>query len=178
MSGETFEALLAPNLRCIRMLVGRHIPTSGHAEDVVQQILLRAFVKRDQLRMEAKFGTWLWSIAMNEIRQHLRRDRVLVSIDEIPHFDAPGTDASPLARLEEKETCDWVLSCVAKLSERDRKAIRLRDLEARTLEETAAALHSSEPGAKTIHFRARKRLACILSASARRHGRVFQRAAA
>ena len=178
MSGETFEALLAPHLRWLRALVGRRIARSAHVDDVVQQILLRAFANRDQLRAEAKFGTWLWSIALNEIRQHFRRDHGLVSIDEFPHFDPPGPEESTLAMLEERETCDWVRSCVAKLSERDRKAIRLRDLEARTLEETAAALHSSAPGAKTIHFRARKRLARILCATARRHGRVPGRVAA
>ena len=177
MSGETFEALLAPNLRCVRMLVRRRIPNSGHAEDVIQNILLRAFANRNQLRLEEKFGTWLWSIAANEIRQHFRRDRRLVSFGEIPGFDAPDAGVSPLARLEEKEICEWVKFCVARLPDRDRNAIRIRDLEERTLEEAAAALHSSLPGAKTIHFRARKRLARILCANTRRRGDVARAAA-
>jgi RNA polymerase sigma-70 factor (ECF subfamily) len=178
MSGEKFEALLAPNLRCLRTLVRRRIPSSGHAEDVIQNILLRAFANRNQLRLEEKFGTWLWSIAVNEIRQHFRGDRRIVSFDEIPRFDAPDDGVSPLARLEENETCEWVNFCVAKLPDRDRNAIRIRDLEGRTMEEAAAALHSSVPGAKTIHFRARKRLARILRANARRRGGATSLAAA
>jgi RNA polymerase sigma factor (sigma-70 family) len=178
MSGEKFEALLAPNLRCVRMLVRRRIPSTGPAEDVVQNILLRAFANRNQLRFEEKFGNWLWSIAANEIRQHFRVDRRLVSLDEIPRFDAPDAGVSPLARLQEKETCEWVEFCVAKLPDRDRNAIRIRDLEGKTLEETAAALQSSLPGAKTIHFRARKRLARILRATAQGRGGVSTRAAA
>ena len=35
MSKETFEALLAPNLRCVRTLVRARLSSSGHAEDVV-----------------------------------------------------------------------------------------------------------------------------------------------
>jgi RNA polymerase sigma-70 factor (ECF subfamily) len=178
MSRETFEALLAPNLLCIRMLVRRRIPVSGHAEDVVQAILLRAFAHRGQLRSEAKFGTWLWSIAVNEIRQHFRRGRATLPFAELPYFDAPDGAGSPLSRLEVKETCEWVRSCVAKLPERDRKAIRLRDLEDRSMEDTAVALHSSTPGAKTIHFRARRRLGRILLASGRAHGYIPGRVAA
>lgn len=68
MSRELFESLLAPNLRGLRRLVRTRVRTPGDAEDVLQEILLRAFSHRDQLRDRAKFGTWLWSIALNEIR--------------------------------------------------------------------------------------------------------------
>jgi len=74
MSGNTFEALLEPNLRSVQALVQRRLRTSDHAEDIVQQILLRAFQHRDQLRVHAKFRTWLWSIALNEIRSFFRRE--------------------------------------------------------------------------------------------------------
>jgi RNA polymerase sigma-70 factor (ECF subfamily) len=168
MSGETFEALLQSNLRFVRTLVRRHIPASAVVEDVVQDILLRAFSNRHQLRDEAKFRTWLWSIVLNEIRQHFRRERRVLSIDDFPGFDISDPATSPLARLEQRETRDWVHSCVAKLSDRDRKAIRLRDLEERTMQEAAAALDSSVGAAKTMHFRARQRLAHILRVDARR----------
>ena len=59
MSGNTFEALLGPNLRSVQTLVQRRLRTSDHAEDIVQEILLRAFQRRDQLRVHAKFRTWL-----------------------------------------------------------------------------------------------------------------------
>ncbi len=59
-------------------------------------------------------------------------------------------------------------ACLAKLSERDRATIRLRDLEERSLPDLAAALHSSESAAKTAHFRARKRLAHMIR---KRNGR-------
>ena len=75
MSGETFEALLAPNLPCVRTMVRRQLRNSGQSEDVLQEILLRAFASRDQLRLEANFRSWLWSIARNEIRGFFRRDR-------------------------------------------------------------------------------------------------------
>ena len=162
MSGNTLEALLGPNLRSVQTLVQRRLRTSDHAEDIVQQILLRAFQHRDQLRVHAKFRTWLWSIALNEIRSFFRRDRSTVSLEEVLNSDAPGPSMPPLVRLERMERRAWVHACMAELSERDQAAIRLRDLEDKSVREAAAALHCSESAAKTAHFRARQRLAQIM----------------
>jgi DNA-directed RNA polymerase specialized sigma24 family protein len=69
MSENTFESLLGPNLRSVRTLVQRRVGTSNQAEDIVQEILQRAFQRRNQLRVHTKFRAWLWSIALNEIRR-------------------------------------------------------------------------------------------------------------
>jgi RNA polymerase sigma-70 factor (ECF subfamily) len=164
MSAETFEKLLAPSLRGVRALVHTRLGTTGYAEDVLQEILMRAFARRNQLRVEAKFRTWFWSIALNEIRQHFRRDRITISLDENPQFDVCDSTISPVARLEEVEMCEWLRDCMSELSERDRAAIRLRDIEEKSLPDTAAVLHSSLSATKTAHFRARKRLAHIIHA--------------
>lgn len=162
MSRETFETLLAPNLRSVRTLVHTRLGRTGHADDVLQDILTRAFARRNQLRVQARFKTWLWSIALNEIRQYFRCDRGVVSLDEYPHLEIRDTAMSPFARVERIETRDWLRGCMAELSERDQAAIRLRDIEERSLPEAAAALDCSLSATKTVHFRARKRLAQII----------------
>ncbi len=129
MSGETFEALLATNLPAVRKLVHTRLRMPDHADDIIQQTLLRAFARRDQLRVRAKFKSWLWSIALNEIRMFFRRDRGTVSLEEFPQIDSRDRGLSPLARFEEIERRDWLQAAMAKLSERDRAAIRLRDLD-------------------------------------------------
>ncbi len=178
MSGETFEALLAPNLPVVKMLVHTRLGSSSHAEDVVQEILARAFACRDQLRTDAKFRSWLWSITMNEIRSFFRRDRSLPSLDQLPNLDVPDRAMSPLARLERMELRDWVRACIAELSERDQTAIQVRDIEGRSVREVATALRSSESAAKTAHFRARRRLADVVRASSRCPGWTACRPAA
>jgi RNA polymerase sigma-70 factor (ECF subfamily) len=177
MSGETFETLLAPNVGGVRTLVRRRI-RDGHAEDVLQEILLLAFRHRDQLRVPARFKTWLWSIALNEIRTYFRRDRGMMSLEEFPSLDARDPSISPLARLEQTERRDWVRACMAKLSERDQATIRLRDIEEKSLPDAAAVLEISVPATKSAHFRARKRLERILRDRARRQVRSSIRQAA
>src|SRR5690349_101477 len=119
MSGETFEALLAPNLSLVRALVNKRLRSTGHADDVLQEILLRAFANRHQLRMHAKFRTWIWSIALNEIRTFSRHDRASVSLDDFRNLDVPDPATSPLERLESMERRDCLPAWIEKLSERD-----------------------------------------------------------
>jgi RNA polymerase sigma factor (sigma-70 family) len=160
MSGDTFMGLLAPNLQPLRRLLQARIP--GQADDVLQQALLRAFARRDQLRLRSKFRSWLWAIAFNEMRMFFRVERHTISLDEFPSIDPNDQAPSPLARSEQLETLEWLHAGLAKLSGRDRTAIRLRDLDGLSTVETAKALAISKAAAKSTHFRARKRLAYAL----------------
>jgi RNA polymerase sigma-70 factor, ECF subfamily len=163
MSGETFTALLTPCLPSVRKLVQSHLRAWDHAEDVLQQTLLQAFKHRDQLQSPSKFKSWLWSIAMNEICMFHRRFRIFVPLPESPAMEWRDRAPSPLEQFEQGERASRIRSAMATLCERDRTAIRLRDLEEFTLSETAEAMRSSEPAAKSTHFRARRRLKLALS---------------
>jgi RNA polymerase sigma-70 factor, ECF subfamily len=172
MTGDAFEALLAPNLPSVRRFVQTRLRTSDHADDVVQQTLLQAFAHRDQLRASSKFKSWLCSIAMNEVRMFFRTGRPTMSLDEFPQIDSRDSGPSPLTRVEQMERLEWLQAGMDRLSDRDRETIRQRDLEGMSLTETAEAFELSESAAKSSHFRARRRLACALrSVERRREGR-------
>jgi RNA polymerase sigma-70 factor (ECF subfamily) len=168
MTGDAFEALLAPNLPSVRRFVQTRLRTSDHADDVIQQTLLQAFVHRDQLRAGSKFKSWLCSIAMNEVRLFFRTGRPTISLDEFPQIDSRDCGPSPLARVEQMERVDRLQAGMERLSNRDRETIRLRDLEEMSLTETAEAFELSESAAKSVHFRARRRLADALRGMERR----------
>lgn len=166
MSRETFSELLAPCLPSVRKLVFGCLRGDDHAEDILQQTLLQAFRHRDRLRAHSSFKSWLWSIALNEIRMFRRRTRFFVPLEETSVLDHRDHALSPLARLEQRERSNWLGSAMARLSERDRAAIRLRDLNGLTVTEAAKQLRISEPAAKSAHFRARRRLEVALRGSA------------
>jgi len=162
MSGETFMGLLTPNLQPLRKFVQGRLRAPAQADDVLQETLLHAFTRRGQLRIPAKFRSWLWAIALNEIRMSLRGAHGAVSLDAFPNFELPDREPSPLARYAQVEKREWLFAGLAKLSERDSEAIRLLDLAGLSIAETAQALSVSESATKTIHFRARRRLARAL----------------
>lgn len=45
------------------------------APDVTQQVFLQVFRKITTFDERAAFATWMWRVAINEARQHLRRER-------------------------------------------------------------------------------------------------------
>jgi RNA polymerase sigma-70 factor (ECF subfamily) len=163
MTADTFEALLLPNLQSVRRFVQMRLRSPDHADDILQQTLLRAFVHRDQLRVSSKFKSWLFSIAMNEVRVSFRSERTPLSLAELPNIAFHDSGPSPLARVENLERAEWLQTGIAKLSKRDREVIRLRDLDELNVAETAAACKSSVAATKSTHFRARRRLACALN---------------
>ena len=71
------------------------------AEDAAQEAFLKAFRNLSSFRGEAKFGTWLVSITLNEARSRIRRrDTIkMESLDEPPD-DQGHTFAGSLTRLE------------------------------------------------------------------------------
>jgi RNA polymerase sigma-70 factor (ECF subfamily) len=162
MTGDTFEALLEPNLPSVRRFVQMRLRTPDHADDVIEQTLLQAFTHRHQLRTSSKFRSWLCSIAMNQVRMFFRTGRPTVSLDELPQMNSRDSAPSPLARAEQLERVRWLKAGIDRLSDRDRETIRLRDIDGMSLTETAEAFELSESAAKSTHFRARQRLACAL----------------
>ena len=170
MTGDTFTALLTPNLHSVRRFVQTRLRTPDYADDIVQQTVLHAFAHRDQLRASTKFKSWLCSIAMNEVRMFFRSDRGAVSLDEFPNIDSHDTGPSPLARIEQIERAEWLQAGMSQLSERDRVVIRLRDLDEMSLSETAETLETSEAATKSTHFRARQRLAGALRSARAKTG--------
>jgi RNA polymerase sigma-70 factor (ECF subfamily) len=158
MSRETFVALLVPNLQAVRRLVQRRLRTSDQTEDIVQQALLRAFVHRGQLSTPSKFKSWLFSIALNEARMFLRTSRSSVSLDEFPDFELMDRSPSPFAECEQMDRVARLRTGMARLSERDRTAIRLVDIDGLSAAEAAGTLAVSKAAFKSTHFRARQRL--------------------
>ena len=167
MSEETFMGLLAPNLQPLRKLLQARLRIPDQADDVLQKALLHAFARRDQLRVHPKFKSWLWTIALNEMRAFFRRDRGTISLDEFPNIDPSDRAPSPLARYQQIERVEWLHRGLAKLSERDRAVIMMCDLDGLSIAETAEALAVSETAVKSAHFRARQRLAQALRGGVR-----------
>src|SRR5438876_1235784 len=71
--------LLAPTKRALRQLTGSDI---GLADDLAQETFLRAYKNLRNFRGEARFSTWLYRIAYNCFREHARKRKELVGIDE------------------------------------------------------------------------------------------------
>src|SRR5215475_10870494 len=81
---ELFHDLIRPYERMVYLTVFSMLKNETEAEDAAQGAFINAYRHLGSFRADAKFSTWLTTIAVNEARQKLRRDRKVVfeSIEE------------------------------------------------------------------------------------------------
>jgi RNA polymerase sigma-70 factor, ECF subfamily len=187
---ELFHDLIRPYERMVYLTLFSIVKNETEAEDGVQETVISAYRHLASFRGEAKFSTWLTTIAINEGRKRLRKAKGAAeeSIEEqaADHegdfTPAPLTDwrEIPLEALERKELRELLGVAVAELPDIYRQVFTLRDLEELNVEETAQALGINPGAVKVRLHRARmmlqKRLVPFLKTTAPARGRFFGRA--
>jgi len=167
-----FYELVRPYERSVYLLTLRNLRNRQEAEDAAQDTMLMALRNLHRFRAESKFSTWLISIAVNEARVRLRRDRVLrfESVDDSTERETgrftPVVIADkreiPLQALERKELRHLLQSAIARLPGIYREVLLLRDVEELSIREATAMLGVSNCVVKTRLFRARRMMRKIL----------------
>jgi RNA polymerase sigma-70 factor, ECF subfamily len=136
---------------------------ASDAEDLLQQVFLKAWRRLSTFRSESSFRTWLTRVAVNEALQLYRREQSrpvcqpLGSLDGVAY---PGE--CPHRSLERSEAAKRVRSAVARLPEKYRQVLILRDIEQFSAQETAQYLQYGVPLVKTRLLRARLMLMTAL----------------
>ena len=165
---ELFHELIRPYERMVYLTLFAIVKNETDAEDGAQEAVISAYRHLASFRGEAKFSTWLTSIAINEGRKRLRKARGAAedSIEEQEEehegdfTPAPLTDwrEIPLEALERKELREMLRVAVAELPGIYRQVFALRDLEELSIEETARALGINPGAVKVRLHRARMML--------------------
>jgi RNA polymerase sigma-70 factor (ECF subfamily) len=134
--------------------VRRRVTDSATAEDIVHDVLVRAYENRHTLRDDQKFEQWLYQITRNAVIDHYRNRKPTRPIpDNLPDAD---TADSGEARAE-LSRC--VQPFIQALPLHYRDAVQLSEIRGLTQQETADRLGLSLSGAKSRVQRARRLLA-------------------
>jgi RNA polymerase sigma-70 factor (ECF subfamily) len=165
---EVFHELIRPFERMVYLTLLSIVKNETEAEDAAQEAVISAYRHLASFRGDAKFSTWLTSIAINEGRKRLRKSKGAAeeSIEERTESDegdytpAPLTDwrEIPLEALERKELREALRVAVTELPDIYRQVFTLRDLEELNVEETAQALGINPGAVKVRLHRARMML--------------------
>jgi RNA polymerase sigma-70 factor (ECF subfamily) len=155
-------------LACARRLLG----CDAEGADAVQDALLAAFRAIGSFAGQARLGTWLHRIVINEclMRRRRKRPRTVPLDDLLPAFDASGRHARAVApwapdaeeRLTRDETRAQVRACIDRLPDAYRTVILLRDIEGLDTDQAADVLGTSRGVVKTRLHRARQALRTLL----------------
>jgi RNA polymerase sigma factor (sigma-70 family) len=127
------------------------------AEDVLQEVFVNAYRAMLADEREINLRPWLYRIARNRCLNHLRKPTADAqeSMDMVPMVEA----ASTAEKVSNREEFRQLLSDVGKLPETQRSALLLREMDAMSYEEIAAAMETSVPSVKSLLVRARISLA-------------------
>lgn len=187
---ELFHELVRPYERMVYLTVFSIVKNEADAEDGAQEAVINAYRHLSSFRAEAKFSTWLTTIAINEGRKRLRKTKGVAedSLDaqeqekEGDYTPQPLTDwrEIPLEALERKELREALRKAVAELPTIYRQVFTLRDLEELNIEETSQALGIHAGVVKVRLHRARimlqKKLVPFLRTTAPARRGFFRRA--
>jgi RNA polymerase sigma-70 factor (ECF subfamily) len=163
---HAFEKLALRHKRRVLAVAHRITNNQEDAEDVVQESFHKAYLHLHDFQERSLFSTWLVRIAMNQAFMLLRRRRR--AFDVLP--ESPGDDVKPVSETfvdqspNPEESCwrrertELLTAAIGRLSPTVRSTILLRDIEERSIKETAEILGASIAAVKSRVSRGRREL--------------------
>ena len=137
----------------------------SEAEDVLQEAYVRAFSNLNAFRGEARLGTWLARIVINEALTCLRSRRPAMDIDllaerpalsaQIIPFHHANPELDPETTVAQREIRALLERAIDKLPEAFRGVVVARLVEGMSVEETAELFSILPQTVKTRLYRAR-----------------------
>lgn len=140
---RAFEALVRRHQR--RVLTNcRHLTRSDDAEDMAQEVFVKAFFALRRFEGRSRFGTWLGRIKVNHCLNHLRKqkDKVFVDVDDPALETAPEMSVAPgvARRVEARDDRERVRAVLEDLPATLRVPLIMRDLDEMSYSEIAEEL--------------------------------------
>ena len=165
---RAFEELVEKYKQPVFNMIYRTLPDATEAEDLAQAVFVQVYKAAAKYRVEAKFSTWLFTIArnlcLNEIRRRKRHPADSLDASATNEEDGPTRqfedirNVAPPDRLVQDELVAKVSEALKDLPENQRTAILLYQEQEKSYEEIAAILHCSLSATKSLIHRARETL--------------------
>ena len=160
---------LSPSMLHVAMT---HVRSRAEAEDVVQETWIGALRSIERFEHRSSLRTWLFRILRNRARTRGARAARMVPFSELePEVGLRGTDAvdriarrghAPQAEQErgllDRELRAHIDSAIARLPQRQRAVVTMRDVEGRSAIEVSRELGLSDGNQRVLLHRARTRI--------------------
>lgn len=166
LSGDTraFEVLIDRYKHMVFTLALKMVGNREDAEEVSQDVFLKAFTALKSFKGEAKFSTWLYKIAYYRSLDYLKKNKrkLQTSAIEISEQYNVAALAGTMDELESSERKQMIKEALEQLPPDDNVIITLYYFEELSLKEIAKVMNLTPNNIKVKLFRSRSRLAEIL----------------
>jgi RNA polymerase sigma-70 factor (ECF subfamily) len=161
---EAFEQLVQKYREDIFRMVYVRTQSKMDAEDLTQEIFIKAFNNISRLKEHSLFRAWLYRIAVNSVRDHHRR-RILTALLFLSHGkdDEESMDmyysnnTTALDCVMKKQFRDNLKTFLAKLGRYEKEIFQLKYLDHLSIPEIGTVLNMNENTIKTHLYRAVKK---------------------
>ena len=162
---EAFRQLVESHQDDVYYLALGLLRNRNDAEDVVQDVFIKAYKSLDRFRGQSGLGTWLYRVTLNACRDHQRKGRFTAlqqSLGLIPrseaHWVEKRPDADPERSTRSGELREDIARAVGRLSPSERSVFVLRQFNQLSIRETAEVTGRAEGTVKNLLFRALRKL--------------------
>ena len=156
---QAFNQLVLRYQEKIYWIVRRMIPDHDDADDITQNVFVKAYRSLKTFKGESSFYTWVYRIAINLSLNEIRRKKLRKTFSlEEEEIQVHSSDAQPLEQMEREEQRRLIQEAIELLPEKQKKVFVLRYYEELPYEEIAKILHTSVGGLKANYFHAVKKI--------------------
>ena len=153
-------------------LAYRYVHSEADATDLTQATFLKVWQKADRFRPKGRVKSWIFAIAANLCRDHLRRTKyrqrtILPPAQDIAYEDmqaAGKAQEEPSALLQSAESLQAIETAIARLPQKLKFPFVYCVLEDHAYDECAEVIGRSRKTVETRIYRARKQLQSALEA--------------
>lgn len=157
---EAFRELFGRYAPMLMRLTLRHLRSEELANEVVQQTFFQMHSARHDFRQDRKLRPWVFTIAMNLVREHYRKKkrRKETVLDEAREKAAePGRGP-----IETRQRAQLLRAALEKLPDGQREVVELHWFQDRPFAEVAQIVGSTEGAVRVRAHRAYKKLKELL----------------
>jgi RNA polymerase sigma-70 factor (ECF subfamily) len=159
---QAFAALYDRHVDAIYRYALLRTPSPELAEDLTEDVFLRALQSLSRYRPDQPFRHWLYRIAHNravdEIRRYDQRNTSLEALDE-QGWQVAGHGPSPLQAAITAEDVRTVREALTTMSAEEQTVLTLRFVDDMAYQDVAPILGKSEGACRVLLHRALKKLA-------------------
>ena len=156
---SAYSQLVLKHKEKVRNLVYLTLGDVDYVDDISQDVFISVYHKLKEFRFESKFTTWLYRITVNKCRDYLRKKKVrsiFVDIKDVDYERGGRTNSDNI------DVPHLVRKAIAKLPEKLKVPLVLRDIDGFSYQEIAEKLECEVGTVKSRIFRARESLKIIL----------------
>jgi RNA polymerase sigma-70 factor, ECF subfamily len=166
---ESFEYFVRTYQKRVYRLAYSLLRDSSDADCVTQDVFIKAFKALGDFKEDSAFETWITRIAINTVRDRVRRRRPVVSFSQltggdddegsgIPRGIDPADGTSPERDMMSQDIRRRIAEALLDLSPRQRTVFIMKHYEEKSISEIGAAIGLDDGTIKSHLFRAARKL--------------------